>query len=186
MRDNHPPPVVVDEPDRSDVDGEARYGRKASMRRHSTTARPRARTLLIAGLVVLGALGLAGTGHAEPPDVEGTPCTGAARACVDLGAKKAWLIKDDKVVRGPVPIGPGGPGHETPVGDFTVDWKHIDHVSTEYDGAPMPYAVFFTQGGVAFHEGNTSGSSHGCVRLKHDDAKAFFEFLRIDDEVEVR
>ncbi len=143
-----------------------------------------ATAVALAGLVTLGLVGTAQA--APPPIVGGTPCTAAARACVDLNAKLAWLIQDGGVVRGPVPLSSGGPERETPRGDFRVEWKNQNHRSTEFDGAPMPFAVFFAEGGIAFHEGNLHTSSAGCVRLVYDDAAAFYDFLQIDDRVEVR
>ena len=121
----------------------------------------------------------------EAPVVAGTPCTSSARACVDLATHQAWLIENGQVVRGPVAATDGAQGFETPLGTFRVEWKHIDHISGEY-GTPMPYAVFFAPGGIAFHEGNLGTSSAGCVRLERDDAAAFFEFLQVGDEVQVR
>jgi hypothetical protein len=46
----------------------------------------------------------------------------------------------------------------------------IDHHSDEWDNAPMPYSIFFTQTGNAVHgtyEQRSLGHavSHGCVRL---------------------
>jgi hypothetical protein len=122
----------------------------------------------------------------DPNIVDGTPCTKAAEACVDLGAKKAWLVKDGKVVRGPVRIASGGPGYESPRGDFTVQWKNKDHRSTEFDNAPMPWAVFFTDTGIAFHQGDLNSTSHGCIRLGAQDAEAWFNALATGDDVQVR
>ena len=132
----------------------------------------------------LAALGAAGTAQADH-GTGGTPCSAAARACVDLGARQAWLVADGAVVRGPVPISSGGPGRETPRGAFVVEWKNRDHKSTEFDGAPMPFSVFFAEGGIAFHEGDLHSPSAGCVRLAHDDAAAFFDVLQVGDRVEV-
>lgn len=127
------------------------------------------------------------------PVVEGTPCTAAARACVDLSAQKAWLItKDGKVMRGPVPIAGGGPGKETPTGDvFRVYRKDKDHKSEEStlpngQPAPMPYSVFFADGGIAFHAGDPARASSGCIHLNTPDAIAFFDYLQIGDHVQVK
>src|SRR5262245_31228102 len=38
-----------------------------------------------------------------PVIVPGTPCLDTASACVDISAKKAWLIEDGKISYGPVP-----------------------------------------------------------------------------------
>lgn len=133
---------------------------------------------------VLAALGAAGTAQADH-GVAGTPCSFSTRACVDLGSRQAWLIRDGVVLRGPVPISSGGPERETPRGAFVVEWKNRDHKSTEFDGAPMPFAVFFAAGGIAFHEGDLGSPSAGCVRLAHEDAAAFFDVLLVGDRVEV-
>jgi hypothetical protein len=117
--------------------------------------------------------------------VAGTPCTAAARACVDLVTDRAWLIDHGKVVRGPVPIMPGDADDPTPVGTFHVQWKDQNHVSDMPNHAPMPFSVFFADGGVAFHEGSLYKPSYGCVHLAHDDAVAFFNALGIGDEVQV-
>jgi lipoprotein-anchoring transpeptidase ErfK/SrfK len=90
------------------------------------------------------------------------------------------------VVRGPVVISSGGPGKETPRGDFRVEWKNVDHRSAEFGGRPMPFAVFFAEGGIAFHHGNVKSRSAGCVRLGYDDAVAFYDLLKVDDPVDVR
>jgi hypothetical protein len=113
----------------------------------------------------------------------GTPCTQAAKACVDLDSMQAWLVKDGQV-HGPVSISTGETGMETPRGNFRVLRKVKDFYSTEYD-APMPYSVFFAPGGVAFHEGDVDSKSAGCVHLAHDDAVAFFNTLQVGDPVEV-
>jgi lipoprotein-anchoring transpeptidase ErfK/SrfK len=105
---------------------------------------------------------------------------------VDLAAGTAWLLDGGAVVRGPVPVSPGGEGRETPRGDFAVEWKNRDHRSAEFGGAPMPFAVFFAPGGIAFHEGSLETRSAGCVRLARDEAAVFYDFLRVGDRVEVR
>lgn len=143
------------------------------------------RRAAVAGVVaVVATLGVAGTAQADDT-TPGTPCSSAARACVELDAHRAWLIDGGSVVRGPVPISSGGPGHETPRGVFRIEWKHRDHHSAEFDGAPMPFAAFFAPGGIAFHEGSLTSSSAGCVRLVRDEAAAFFDFLQVGDRVEV-
>ncbi|GLZ48366.1 hypothetical protein Acsp06_45510 [Actinomycetospora sp. NBRC 106375] len=128
--------------------------------------------------------------HAEAL-VPGTPCSVSARACVDLESQRAWLIRDGKVTRGPMTIASGGEGRATPVGhSLRVYRKDRDHTSGESrtrDGrpAPMPYSVFFADGGIAFHGGDPSRSSAGCIRMETPDAKATFETLREGDKVQV-
>lgn len=150
------------------------------------SAGTRRRLAAVGVLIGLAGLGIGGTAVAEPAGVAGTPCSAAARACVDLAANQAWLIKDGAVERGPVSISHGGPGQDTPRGDFSVQRKDKDHKSAEFDNAPMPWAVFFAPGGIAFHEGRTDTPSAGCVRMSTGDAQAFFYSLQVGDPVQVR
>lgn len=124
------------------------------------------------------------------PLVPGTPCSTSAKACVDLDSQRAWLIQDGKVMRGPVDIASGGKTEPTPVGhDLHVYLKDQNHVSNESFtngvGDPMPYSVFFEDGGIAFHDGNPEAASGGCIHLPADDAKAWFAYLQVGDEVQV-
>lgn len=153
------------------------------------TSRPLVRAAAAVVALGVGALSTVAVGSASagPGIVEGTPCSTAARACVSIDGAQAWLIENGGVVRGPVPISTGAPGsHDTPRGDFVVEWKNRDHRSAEFDGAPMPWAVFYAPGGIAFHEGNLGTPSAGCVRLSGADAEAFYGFLAVGDRVEVR
>lgn len=122
-----------------------------------------------------------GGGDASSP---GVPCTDpGVRACVDLSDRRAWLLDDGAVVRGPVPVTHGAEGYRTRQGTFTVSFHSRDHVSSIYD-APMPFAVFF-DGDIAFHEGSLQEDSHGCVHLSPADAEAFFDTLADGDRVQV-
>ena len=125
------------------------------------------------------------------PLITGTPCTTTARSCVDLDSQKAWLFNDGKIVRGPVPISSGGNGKPTPIGhSLRVYRKEKDHKSLESrlpngQPAPMPNAVFFEDGGIAFHSGSPTRSSAGCIHLNPADAEAWFNYLEIGDQVQV-
>ena len=59
----------------------------------------------------------------------------------------------------------------------------IDHYSDEYDNAPMPYSIFFTQTGNAIHgtyEQRNLGRavSHGCVRLSVKNAATLWNLVK--------
>ncbi|MGH3977937.1 MAG: L,D-transpeptidase [Pseudonocardiaceae bacterium] len=124
------------------------------------------------------------TGTAVAADAA-APCGTAADACIDLSGNQSWLMDGGAVTYGPVPITSGKPGYETPTGVFRVTWKDIDHRSREYDNAPMPYSVFFTNNGIAFHEGSLERQSHGCIHLSHEAARTYFDDLQPRDVVEV-
>ncbi len=137
-------------------------------------------TLLAAAVAAVAATGLASTAEAA-----GAPCSAQAKACLVLHSNTAWLMDNGKVTLGGVPVTVGRPGHRTPTGTFHVQYKDIDHYSKQYNG-PMPYSVFFTTTGVAFHQGSLKVQSHGCVHLSHANAVAFYNTLRVGDVVEVK
>ena len=168
-----------------------------STTRNTRFPRPAVLVALVTAALALIGVGtaLAGTPAAQAfrdqPLVPGTPCTVTARACVDLDSQQSWLFQDGKVVNGPVPVAIGGPGKETPVGhSLRVYRKEELHHSGEYtatngEPAPMPWAVFFQDYGIAFHEGRTDTPSAGCVRLTAENAKIWFNHLQIGDQVQV-
>ncbi len=115
-------------------------------------------------------------------------CPAAAVACVDLARHITWLQADGKVNFGPVRMEPGKPGsgpHATPTGTFQVQWKAGPNLVSNIYNEPMPWAVFFAPGGVAFHGGSLTQWSHGCVHLTLADAHYYNEHLPIGAEVVV-
>jgi len=47
-----------------------------------------------------------------------------------------------------------GSRHATPRGTFQVSWKAGPNYASNICNEPMPWAVFFAPGGIAFHGGN--------------------------------
>ncbi len=78
-------------------------------------------------------------------------------------------------------VSTGRPGHRTPTGVFTILQRKVEHYSSIYDNAPMPYMQRLTWGGVALHGGSLPGypASHGCIRLPHDFARLLFGVTRL-------
>lgn len=69
----------------------------------------------------------------------------------------------------------GGYYTKTRKGNFVVFYRDIDHISSTFDGAPMPYSQFFS-GGQALHGSRLmmdpfEGHSHGCVNFWTEDAR---------------
>lgn len=114
-------------------------------------------------------------------------CPAAATACVDLNDHLTWLQSDGRITYGPVSMEPGPPGtrQATPRGTFHVQWKAgANYISTEYH-VPIPYAVFFAPGGVAFHGGSLTTPSHGCVHLDTGSARYYHDHVPTGAEVVV-
>lgn len=99
-------------------------------------------------------------------------------AKVDLNDQEMQVYVDGKL-RHTWPVATGRRGFETPTGNFRPQRLEREWYSTKYDDAPMPNAVFFN-GGYAVHgSGGRKGrpASHGCVRLDHGNAKAFYNLV---------
>ncbi|MFD8494039.1 L,D-transpeptidase [Amycolatopsis sp. NPDC059657] len=133
---------------------------------------------LVAGMAATTAL------IATPAQAAGAPCSAQAKACLQLHTNTAWLMDNGKVTYGGVPVTTGRKGYATPTGTFHVQWKDIDHYSKQFNG-PMPYSVFFTTNGIAFHQGSLKVKSHGCVHLSKPAAVTFFNTLQPGDIVQV-
>lgn len=82
-------------------------------------------------------------------------------------------------------ISSGRPGHETPVGIYSILEKKVDHTSNIYLDAKMPHMQRLTQTGIALHGGVIPGhpASGGCVRLPFDFARRIFEHTSINERV---
>jgi hypothetical protein len=114
-------------------------------------------------------------------------CPQPATACVDLTRHLTWLQSGGRVSFGPVRMEPGPPGtaHATPRGTFQVSWKAGPHYISTIYGDPMPWAVFFAPGGIAFHGGSLTVPSHGCVHLTVANAHYYNEHLPVGAQVVV-
>jgi lipoprotein-anchoring transpeptidase ErfK/SrfK len=80
-------------------------------------------------------------------------------------------------------VSTGRRGYATPAGSFRPFRMARDHRSREWDNAPMPYSIFFTQRGHAIHGSFATGrlgspASHGCVRLETSHARELFALVK--------
>ena len=100
---------------------------------------------------------------------------------VDISEQKMTVRMDGQVVH-EFPVSTGRKGYSTPTGAYGVTRMHRKYYSKKYDGAPMPYSIFF-HGGYAIH-GTTDIkrlgriASHGCVRLHPDNARTLFNLVK--------
>lgn len=81
----------------------------------------------------------------------------------------------------PVSTGKGA-NYDTPSGKFKAFRMERDHFSKEWDDAPMPFSIFFTQKGHAIHGSFDvkrlgTPASHGCVRLLPANAAKLFALV---------
>ncbi len=80
------------------------------------------------------------------------------------------------------PISTGARGYDTPSGKYRPFRMEKDHFSNEWDDAPMPHSIFFTDRGHALHGSYHIKSlgrraSHGCVRIHPDNAAKLFALV---------
>jgi hypothetical protein len=131
---------------------------------------------------------------------DGVP--GSPKIVVSISEQRAYFYKGKHLV-GETTVSTGKPGFGTPPGQYTVLSKDATHVSTvfgdyvddfgnvvksnidsrkdskpsgsHYDGARMPFAMFF-RGGYAMHQGYVPpyAASHGCIRVPAGMAETFF------------
>lgn len=116
--------------------------------------------------------------------IDTAACPADARVCVDIDGRRTWL-QDGRgnVTHVASAMAPGKPGQDTPRGTFHVNRKVKDEISWEFGNAPMPYAIYFTNNGHAFHQGSPAYDSAGCVRLPQQDALTYWNHLNIGDKV---
>ncbi|MFL6501309.1 MAG: L,D-transpeptidase [Candidatus Udaeobacter sp.] len=139
--------------------------------------------------------------------------SGKPRIVVRIGEQKAYFYKGKTLV-GWTTVSTGKPGFGTPPGHYTILSKDVDHVSTafgdyvdgsgnvvrsnidsrkdqqpkgtHFDGARMPYAMFF-RSGYAMHQGYVPpfAASHGCIRIPKGMASQFYEHAPVGTPVTV-
>ena len=87
---------------------------------------------------------------------------------VSIDGQMAYLYRNGvEIARSTVST--GRPGKETPTGVFTILQRKIEHESSIYVGAQMPYMQRLTWTGIAMHAGKLPGypASGGCIRLPY-------------------
>ena len=72
-------------------------------------------------------------------------------------------------------------GYKTPLGNYSIKRMHTLWHSRKYNMAPMPHALFFTEG-WAVHGTTSVGAlgrpaSHGCIRLHPQNARTLFRLV---------
>ena len=106
--------------------------------------------------------------------------SGPALLIVSLKSQRALLYRNGIPI-GASTVSTGRPGYRTPTGAFTILQKHVEHYSSKYDNAPMPYMQRLTWYGIALHAGQLPGypASHGCIRLPLGFAKQLYRATRL-------
>ena len=88
------------------------------------------------------------------------------RIVVNIAEQRAYVYRGEALVAATA-VSTGRDGKDTPSGSFTILQKNIDHRSSLYNSAPMPFMQRLTWDGIAIHAGANPGfpASHGCIRV---------------------
>ena len=125
-----------------------------------------------------------------PPDPESLPAADSRQLDIRLGSQTFNYYEDGQLVWSGK-ISSGAAEHPTPKGSFSVQSKLRNKRSGSYTNffdrpTPMPYALQFS-GPYWVHEGYVPNepASHGCVRLRCEDAKFVYARIQVGDPVNV-
>jgi len=159
-----------------------------------------------------------GGGEAQPGDDsisywDGDGVPGPPSVIIYLKEQRAYFYKADQLV-GVSQVSAGREGHNTPIGNYKIVQKDLDHASNLYGdyvdasgnvvqkdvevgkdpkppgavfkGAPMPFFMRIT-GGVGMHKGYLPGypASHGCIRMPGKMAESFFNNVEVGTPVQI-
>ena len=162
------------------------------------------RTVIAAALLALVLLVLAVPAAADPPSLgRGTVLAEVERFhpgdfiwAPELASEGPVLVVINRhtqrliAYRNGIPIGittvsTGRRGFTTPTGTYRVLQRRVEHYSSLYNNAPMPFMQRLTWGGVAIHGGTLPGypASHGCIRLPHEFARLLYGVTRLGTPV---
>ena len=122
--------------------------------------------------------------------VSATPAAADLLITIDKAQQRMIVVKDDAPLYD-WPVSTGQRNYDTPAGTFKPFRMEADHYSREWDDAPMPHSIFFTQIGHAIHGSFDTKrlgrpASHGCVRLHPSNAKILFRLVRTEKMANTR
>ena len=105
---------------------------------------------------------------------------------VSIPDQRAYVYRGMTLVAATT-VSTGKAGKATPLGSYQILQKKVDHKSSLYNAAAMPYMQRLTWDGIALHAGQNPGfpNSHGCIRLPTEFAKKLFEVTKLGTTVTV-
>jgi L,D-transpeptidase catalytic domain len=133
--------------------------------------------------VIMRCSGLIATGllAAIVVSVAGSTANAGILVAIDK-SRQQMTVEVDGETRWVWPVSTGRSGYDTPSGTYRAFRMEKDHFSKEWDDAPMPNSIFFTQIGHAIHGSYDTRhigmpASHGCVRLAPENAAKLYELV---------
>jgi len=117
---------------------------------------------------------------AESPDalqilLGNAPSRDETRIEISLANQRATFIKGGVQILS-TEISTGRAGFDTKTGDYVITDKHLEHHSTLYHNASMPFFMRLSFQAFGLHAGYVTGrpASHGCIRLPGEAARRLF------------
>jgi hypothetical protein len=116
-----------------------------------------------------------------PAPLSAVPALADVLIEIDKGTQQ-MTVTVDGAPRHTWPVSTGTLDRATPAGSFQPFRLAAQHVSREWDNAPMPHSIFFTQSGHAIHGSQAvarlgTPASHGCVRLSPANAATLYSLV---------
>ena len=110
------------------------------------------------------------------------PASAALLIQIDKSSQQMTVSRDGRELY-VWPVSTGIARYDTPSGNYTPFRMEKDHFSREWDDAPMPNSIFFTQKGHAIHGTDHvraigRAASHGCVRLSRPNASRLWDLVK--------
>src|SRR5882724_5528496 len=110
------------------------------------------------------------------------PASAALLIEIDKSSQQMTISRDGQEIY-VWPVSTGVARYDTPSGAYTPFRMEKDHFSREWDDAPMPNSIFFTQKGHAIHGTDHvrnigRPASHGCVRLSRANAGMLWDLVK--------
>src|SRR6516162_7975677 len=111
----------------------------------------------------------------------GAPAGAAILITINKSTQQ-MTVEVDGALRWTWPVSTGQLAYDTPSGRYTAFRMEADHFSKEWDDAPMPHSIFFSQFGHAIHGSFDTRrlgtpASHGCVRLQPANAARLYALV---------
>ena len=111
---------------------------------------------------------------------------------ISLADQMMWIFEDDEIIQR-FPVSTGVQGHRTPTGSFRVWNKAHRAYSNRYEVWMLKWMAITPDGMFGMHalQGTSylrrigSVASHGCIRLRHEDADWLYEWAKIGTPVEI-
>lgn len=113
------------------------------------------------------------------------PAASAATLTANVSiSTQTMTVMHRGAVVGRWPVSTARSGKVTPTGSWSAKWLSRYHKSSRYNGAPMPYSIFYN-GNYAVHGTHQitklgRPASAGCVRLSPDHAKQLFALTKAE------